>query len=708
MKTRQSLLTHSKEFAASAEHLLRGELELRDDALVPQSRSRIRDNSWCFYDPKNPEHLGHATSEFTLTWEKDPELKLQNGELDFTRAPLPEQLLHDLQNFAFVLLEYYPLFARHKKGSKHEIKIRSFVSSMNNGLFFTKWMIQTSRLRPYFIRNLSDISIAEIELAAADYPYALNNRVMTFFTRIAHPFISKCLSAPPPFTQADVENINWELLYRNNKKHRATIARHGGSDVDIRGRSTFLPLHPELFEWLSNTTRADVADCLDAIGIPREDTSENPILAERHARRLRLTDEHPDITQWWTRLAAAGPLPVARKPYRKAIDAIEDSLGLRRGASTPLLGALARGQKAAQSLVLQYTAMRSGSARTLKSPLERGVRKSTLRLVNGYWMVVGLNTKGRASRTPADADKWLAIDCVRDSIRLLEHFMSVHGNPYIFAAWKRKKRNTPRNDTSLANAIQSYIAERDIEGRFVKTVHSSGPRPKYVWIRGGAPSPIRFRHSLVAELARADCGLPMITMQLKHVHSLFMGFSTMTMGYGGMREHSLNKVKGAIPAWPTDLQALMDEKTRRTQTARQEIFEAYFNPDRRFAGGGGDAHQARLNELFVGKGYSESQRSKYIKQLANNGAPLVACGLGYCNKRYAETDEVCKGDLCDPDCHNHVVTEVKIPIIKLRLRNCNEMLARPEQSHQIPKWKRDQQVLEELLVKLGATEPNQE
>jgi hypothetical protein len=688
--------------AESAERLLIGEVNIGDDVLVPGSSSRLREKAWRFFDPTNPEHTGHGQAHYTLFWERDVNTKLKYHELDFTRAPLPELIVQDLQTFAHILLKYYPLFALHKKGSKQEIKTRSFITTMTDGLNFLNWMVQTSRLRQFTIRSLSDISIQDIQAAATDYPYVIDNRLSTFLSRVSHSLVVKCLEMPPAFSNSDIAQMNWSKIYRQNKALRSKSNGMSGSNGDATVHCGNLPLHPDMFEWVSNTARADVSDCMDCLGIARDDRSENPVLVERKQSAMDLMTRYPDLGMWWVEASKRTAMPFGKAAYRKALYRIESRLGLPSGASSPLLAALAHSQMAAQNLILQYTGMRCASTRTVKTSVRHKRHVSCLRSVNGYWMLAGLNTKTRPARTPLDADKWLAIDCVRDAVRLLEALASFTGNPYLFGAWKRKRRQSPRSSTGMAHLVRSYIAESDNEGRFVRKVASKGPRVRYVWLKGGPPGPARYRHSLVAELARADCGLPMITMQLKHVHSLFTGLSATTMTYGGLRSHAITKVKGSLPAYPAELRSIMDEKARRSQSAREEVFEAYFNPERQFAGGGGEAHQARISEFFVGKGYSESQRSEYIKQLANSGAPLVACGFGYCNKRYAEADEVCKGDLCDPECHNHVVTEVKIPIIKLRLRNCDEMLSRPEQSHQIPKWRRDREVLQGLLVKLGA------
>lgn len=695
--------TRTAELSRAAETLLAGTIKLDNDCLVPGSKSKIRDKAWCFYDTSNSEHVGHGPAMFTLFWERDPNLKLQHRQLDFTRVPLPEALLRDVQTSALIVLKYYPLFALHKKGAKRNIKIRSFITTVTDGLNFLNWIVQTSRLRRYYVRSLADISIRDIEDAATDYPYKIDNRIATFFSRMSHPLVVKCLALPPPFSNSDIAQINWPEIYRKNQKSRPDT-RRASNGVDESGvQYANLPIHPELFGWLSNTARADVAECMGCLVLDRDDKTDNPVLDDRRKCSADLANRCPGLRRWWSEAIKEAPLPVGRKSYQKAVNRIERRLGWEYGSSTPILAALAHCQKAAQNLVLQYTAMRCGSARTVQIVKTRKKSASCLRTVNGYWMVAGLNRKTRPSRTPLDADNWLAIDCVRDSVRLLEALSTLTGNPYLFGSWKRKRRHAPRSSTGMTHMVQSYIAESDKKEQFVRVVPSKGPRPRYLWLKGGPPSPARYRHSLVAELARADCGLPMITMQLKHVHSLFTGLSPTTMTYGGLPGRAIAKVKGSLPAYPEELRAIMDEKARRTRAAREEVFDAYFNPNRQFAGGGGEAHQARLNEFFVGKGYSEDQRNAYIKQLANSGAPLVACGFGYCNKRYAETDEVCKGDLCDPTCHNHVVTEVKIPIIKLRLRNCDEMLSRPEQSHQIPKWRRDREVLQELLVKLGSS-----
>ncbi|MDR7296337.1 hypothetical protein J2X16_001676 [Pelomonas aquatica] len=279
-------------------------------------------------------------------------------------------------------------------------------------------------------------------------------------------------------------------------------------------------------------------------------------------------------------------------------------------------------QNAAILLILLLTGMRDSETRFLFD--------DALEFDKGYWFLKSKVIKGRPKSAPV-AEGWLAVDITRDAFDVLKYFCSITGNRYLFSSpFKRFA------ESGLGYAFGSLNTKL---GRFLKRIDVEGTYADWQF------SMHQCRETLVFQLAKQQVGLPFISIQLKHFHSRFFNMpNEVTAGYGNYRK------------------ALMLSVTGRMADARESALQDLYGEDAKFAGGGGEAHKARIDAFFAGKGYFGAARVRYIKNLANSGIKVQPTSIGSCSKNFAlpvtDKEPPCYGDFeCDPDCDSHVITE---------------------------------------------------
>jgi hypothetical protein len=289
---------------------------------------------------------------------------------------------------------------------------------------------------------------------------------------------------------------------------------------------------------------------------------------------------------------------------------------------------------------------------------------------------------------------------------LLEVIARAVGSPFLFTQ-DAKRRKRPISQSSMTYQVYLYVAAHDRDHRFVRTWKDPSGKVRllqFEWTDGVPPHLGRFRESLAMELARGDCGMAFLTLQLHHTHSTLHRIGQTTLGYGRQAEVALHGIEGSAPPKAGAHRVnpgLLERVGENVVVARESLFAALYDENRKRAGGGAEEHDRRVAGFFSGKRYSAVDRAKFIRKAARSGAPLKLCGYGVCGKRCDEKENPCAGDLCPVDCANHLVLETAKPIIVQRWAHCLKQLSRPEQAHNREKWRWDKEWYERQLAQLG-------
>ena len=236
----------------------------------------------------------------------------------------------------------------------------------------------------------------------------------------------------------------------------------------------------------------------------------------------------------------------------------------------------------------------------------------------------------RPKDTPC-AEGWLAVDITRDAYDILSFACQRTGSRYLFSSPfpGYVKSGLGYRGASLKTKFSRWIKRNDTEGIF----------------SGWTFSVHQCRETLVYQLAKQEVGMPFISMQLKHFHSQFNSMpNAVTAGYGQYRAQLMASVAGRI-----------------AEAGECALLDVY-GEGAKFAGGGGEAHKARIDAFFSGLGLFGQGRVEYIRAMAKRGAKLMPTSIGNCTKNFvSDTDNrppPCYGDyLCDSDCPNHVITD---------------------------------------------------
>lgn len=150
-----------------------------------------------------------------------------------------------------------------------------------------------------------------------------------------------------------------------------------------------------------------------------------------------------------------------------------------------------------------------------------------------------------------------------------------------------------------------------------------------------------------------DVGIPYITRQLKHYHSLLSDRS--------------NKINQTTTFYGMQKQRLVANATglNAKKAGNIDIANDLCGEGRRFAGGGAVLHIKRTEAFFRGVGLERKDREEYIERLARSGVTAIRTGVGWCVRNHVDPQKLkdapppCIGDLnCNPHtCIHSVVPE---------------------------------------------------
>ena len=248
----------------------------------------------------------------------------------------------------------------------------------------------------------------------------------------------------------------------------------------------------------------------------------------------------------------------------------------------------------------------------------------------GYWFIKSKVVKQRKKDAPI-CEGWLAIDLVRDAYEVLSYFCRFTKNVHLFSSPFTRFAGEHRG-YSLGTLNRKF-------SRWLKRINVDENYDSWKF------SVHQCRETLVAQLANQQVKLPFISMQLKHFHSRFNSMpNEVTAGYGNYRMQLMTSVATRLPQ------------------AREFMVKDLYGENSKFAGGGGEAHKARVDAFFAGGGMYGKTREQYLEMLARRSARFQPTSIGGCVKNFdlPIQDEAppCYGDYeCDPDCESHVITE---------------------------------------------------
>lgn len=713
---------------------------------LPGTDCRFGDIVWDFNDKDS--HRNYIACNFRIHWwsffqELPLDIKKQPYyDPRIKGLPIPTLLLEDIKRYMYLYWRFGQVIGslihanhgRRTTTSTDGVGAISAITLTKAALRFFSYVILQEKIRHIEIVKLSDITIDHFCKYAPSCPYEFNIFLRKYFVGLASPIVSQNLIHKVQYDVADAKHLDWNNLAKQNKLNRKGDNKIGGSKKNNRTMDydSWVPLHPEIFCWSSEAFRAVIYDFMEVFDLEKADRTPCPIkdILQSSNHESLISSCEVDVALAFnlirdcntcisngemTKVAAAYH---ARKTIilhtlkmqerngniseenRDLISKIEKGYYVSTfGFIKKLRNAIWNSRRAAMWLILQYTGMRWSDACTLTKPKN----SSIVREINGFPVIVGSVVKNVPKEMPLNHDFWYAIPVVQDAVRVLEYTQSLTKTDYLFASWNSgAATGKPMHSGSFSRSIGVLLGQLDVYKhyfRIFQVIRNDGKvSNRYECILDGLSlHPHRLRHSLVAELARLEVGLPTISLQMKHAHNAFRQFNQVTFNYGGQTQTQMGKVRGTVDP------SIYYEVTHKIPSAKQEIYNAYFDPNRNFAGGAAEEHTIRLKEFFGGKAWNDDQIRNYIKQLAESGAPLTVCGFGYCNDRQANgsDSEVCSGELCPPECENHLITETNAKQIEHRYIKCLQYLSSESFPLHKGKWRADAKRYEAYLKKLG-------
>jgi hypothetical protein len=331
---------------------------------------------------------------------------------------------------------------------------------------------------------------------------------------------------------------------------------------------------------------------------------------------------------------------------------------------------------AAFQIILLYTGMRYSEAAS--------IQRGCLIKREGITLIKSTLIKNEPSNLPIDQDEWVAIPIVEDAIRALEEFSRCNFNDFLVSNFDTVRLGAdehPHSTKGLTYCLNVYLDKIDELG---------------IW-KDWELTPHQYRHGLANQLAQADVGIPYITRQLKHFHSLLSERSSKmnptTTIYGMQRQRIVANATGM----------------RAFKTARLRVANDLYGEGRRFAGGGAALHIKRTDGFFKGIGLEGKAREEYIARLSSLGGTEIRTGVGYCLRNHVDPQKLkeapppCIGDLnCNPHtCVHSVVPEGRKADVIAHYRHAAKQLASPDQSHLKSHWEAELNAYSAMLHQLG-------
>jgi integrase len=618
-------------------------------------KSRFGDPEWNWFDEQNLRFKIIHQCNMRIDWSvptaglKHPGSKARGAAKTHRRfiPQLPKEIIEDLKR-AFYITSHFPSLIRGKrKGRKKPITIVHEISLCINFLSH----IYSERLRTQprnRINKLSDITLADIRNGIETCPYAIRDLKGILMLLAGEVVQVNLKHGRLQWNSHDIKKLHWP---------------------QSRDEEPIRSLPDALFALLSNASADLVLEFHLLLGNSTSDTSIESASTKSAARnwpRFREMYESYVGRRRLLRSKGSGWVSAHSREFIKIF-------GFEPRVLSEFLFDV---RVAAFQIILLYTGMRYSEA----ASIQRGclVRR------NGITLIKSALIKSQPSNLPIDQDEWVAIPIVEDAIRALEEFSRCNFNNFLVSSFDTVRKGEDENPFSnggLTECLNVYLDKIDDLG---------------IW-KDWEVTPHQYRHGLVNQLAEADVGIPYITRQLKHFHSLLSERSykmnPTTTIYGMQRQRIVANATGM----------------RAFKTARLKVANDLYGEGRRFAGGGAALHVKRTEGFFRGIGLEGRAREEYIAKLSESGGNEIRTGVGFClrnhvdPKRLADAPPPCIGDLnCNPHtCIYSVVPEGRKADVIARYRNAANKLASPDQSHLKSHWEAELRAYAAMLQQLG-------
>ena len=572
---------------------------------TPIWNSKFADDIWDFSDASKANGRGERTN--SILWQDYLEAgakakKHHNAERNMKyQRELPLQIIEDLKVTAAIYL-YYPKLLKNSRTSKKVIDPKTVKGRVSELLNFLSHLYSSLRDDGFKIASLQEVSFLQLKSAITSYP-GRSTHLKRALKLLSDPLIQLNLKGKLQWTLRDIESksIKWNTV------------------VKYQGIAT---LPDSMFLFLMNHTRMSIGQFLFAIG-------------------EKLNDE----------LAAEKTRDEFVKKYPRLADAIEMKLSPDYGSRsleykrckqdfgysiTDVESVINDVHCSAIMVVMLLTGMRLSEAQY--------VMRDCLVSENGYQFIKSKLVKQQDKDLPIN-NIWIATSLVLDAIKVLQILTKYTENPYLISALIPKKQDKeylmPYTSGGLSTTLKRWLKKIDKEGQF----------------NGWTFSPHQLRETLVFQLARAEVGLPFISMQLKHFQHRFKSIpNDVTAGYGEYKKNLLSDIATKSPQ------------------ARESVLLEIYGEQSNFAGGAAESHKARIDSFFNGMGLFGEDREQYIKNMAMKGVEIMPTSIGGCTKNFLtinnSTKELppCYGDFqCDPDCENHLISPSCQPALQNRL-----------------------------------------
>jgi integrase len=614
------------------------------------TRSRFGDGKWDWRD-KGLRLKVLSKGKLLIDWDQFTIGKTAAASLRMCNRlfipQLPKEMIEDLKRAFFIIACFPSLLRGNRKRSMKPISIVGVIRVCVNFLsyLYLENLLPNKLVR---IKTLADISAADLQRSINTYRYDISSLKSVLMLLASEVVQINLVYGRLQFNRIDVRTLHWPP-----KKECENI-----------------PTLPDrLFALLSNSSANLISEFHRLLGNETRDAkTETSDLGNNSIRWPRFKEMYESYVtrREIKRIKGPGWVSSHTKPFVQ-------EFGVQPKAVLEFLFDV---QSAAFQIVLLYTGMRYSEAAS--------IRTGCLTMRDGVTIIKSTLIKNEPSNLPVDHDEWVAIGIVQDAMRALEELSRCTFNEFLFANFETirvDQDENPISNAGLNERLNYYLRKIDEQGTWTD------------W----QLSPHQYRHGLIYQLARAEVGIPYITRQLKHYHSLLSERTykinpTSTI-YGVQRQQ--------LVANATGLRAL--------RSANVEAAIDLYGEGRRFAGGGAALHVERTEAFFKGIGLEGKAREKYIEKLSESGGTEIRTGVGVCLRNHVDPEKLreapppCIGDLnCNPhSCVHSVVPEGRKADVIGRYRNAVKQLRSSEQRHLKSHWKAELLAYSAMLQQLG-------
>lgn len=639
--------------------LVAGEFLFNPELRVSK-KSRFEDGRWDWTIENNLRLKVTRKAKLCIDWTEitlgantqRSNSKIKLHPLKLFRPALHEEIVEDLKRAFFIAASFPSLLSGDRKREKKPITI---VNEIRLCVNFLSHLCSESLLPNRFarIKRLSDVRLADIQRSIETFPYFLGRLKSLLMFLAGETIQGNFKHGRLQWSSQDIKMLHWPPT------------KEGGNIATLPDR---------LFALLSNSSADLVLEFHLFLGNDTRDTStESASLKVKQRAWPRFTEMYKSYLHRREIIRTRG-----RKWVSNHTVAFVREFGVKPRTVREFLSDV---QTAAFQIILLYTGMRYSEA----ASLQRGC----LVVRDGITLIKSTLIKNEPSNLPIDQDEWVAIAIVQDAVRALEELNRCNFNNFLFSKLATLRENEDENPISngqLSERLNLYLKKIDKHG---------------VW-SDWQLSPHQYRHGLVHQLARAEIGIPYITRQLKHYHSLLSERSyrinpTSTI-YGMQRQRLVSNATGL----------------RAIKNANAEVANDLYGEGRRFAGGGAALHIKRTEAFFRGIGLEGKARKEYIERFSESGGTEIRTGVGLCLRNHVDPQKLkedpppCIGDLnCNPHtCTHSVVPESRKAEVIARYRNAAKQLAAPDQSHLTSHWEAELRAYAAMLEQLGVDSQN--